>query len=69
MNAKFLVFLLTGLFVETQLFAADGDASQARTISVTETSIKIGGVELRKGPPRGKYRYISLAAAEKHSGR
>ena len=50
------------------MFAADGDASLTRTIAVTETSIKIGGGELRKGPPRGKYRYISLAAAEKALG-
>ncbi len=40
----------------------------ALTISVTETSIKIGDIELRKGPPQGKYRYISPAAAEKALG-
>ena len=68
MNAKFSVLLLPGLFVSIQLFAADGDASQPRTISVTETSIRIGDVELRKGPARGKYRYISPAAAEKALG-
>lgn len=50
------------------VFAAEGDTPQARTISVTETSIKIGDVELRKGPPHGKYRYISLAAAAKALG-
>ena len=40
----------------------------AVTISVTETSIKIGNIELRNGPSQGKYRYISLAAAEKALG-
>ena len=68
MNAKFSLLLLAGLFVSTQLFAADSDASESPTISVTETSIKIGDVELRKGPTRGKYRYISPAAAEKALG-
>jgi hypothetical protein len=63
-----LVLLLTGLVGETQLFAAVGDTSQALTISVTEFSIKIGDIELRKGPPQGKYRYISPAAAEKALG-
>ena len=63
-----LVLLLTGLVGETQLFAAVGDTSQALTIYVTEFSIKIGDIELRKGPPQGKYRYISPAAAEKALG-
>jgi hypothetical protein len=68
MNAKLLVLLLTELVVGTQLFAAEGDSPQALTISLTETSIKIGDVELRKGPSQGKYRYISPAAAEKALG-
>jgi hypothetical protein len=68
MNSKLVVLLLTGIIVGTQLIAAESDTPQALTILVTETSIKIGDVELRKGPPQGKHRYISPAAAEKALG-
>jgi hypothetical protein len=68
MHSKYFAALLIELLVGTQLFGAEGDFPQGVKVSITETSIKIGDIELRSGPPQGKYRYISLAAAEKALG-
>jgi hypothetical protein len=67
-NRKLLFILSVDLLGAIQLLAAPEGSVETPKISITESSIKIGDVELRTGPRIGKYRYISLEAAGKAVG-
>jgi hypothetical protein len=67
-NTKYFALCLAYLLRAAPLATAETDLTQTLKIVVSDSSIKIGDIELRSGPRRGKYHYISRAAAEKVLG-
>ncbi len=68
MNLKTLsVFVMVWSAFASAMVAEDRP-TPALEISISETSIKLGEIELRSGPSRGKYRFLWLAAGKKALG-
>src|SRR5690349_18449393 len=63
-----LLLLATALLGTTSLADVQSNGGAEIKISISESSIKVGGTELRSGPRAGKTKYISKKAVEKVFG-
>ena len=67
MANKLFLALVSQLLIGAFAFAAE-ESAQSPKIVITETSIKVGDVELRSGPPHSKFHFMSGAAVKKAFG-
>jgi hypothetical protein len=68
MKRNVLLLSATALLGAASFVGAQPDGNTQLKISISDSSIKAGGAELRTGPAAGKGRYISKKAAEKVFG-